>query len=578
MVSLFQRLKERKLVQWTLAYVAAAWALLQVVNLVGEQFAWPGVLLRSITVLLAFGFVAALIVAWYHGEKRQQRVTGMELLMLSALLLVAASALAAVRDDRIPATATSASSSENTPAPMVQQGSIAVLPFVNMSSDSEQEYFSDGITEDILTNLSRIGGLRVIARTSVMGYKGTTKKVREVGRELGVAHVLEGSVRRAGNRVKITAQLIDARTDNHLWADDYDIELTADNVFQIQADIARQIASALQMRLSAEDHGRIAQGGTRNLAAYDLYLHGRYFWNQRTEEGLAESIRFFESALAQDSSYALAFSGLADAYTVLGANGHRRPSEVIPKAEAAAAMSLRLDSTLAQPHAARGVILSQLRRRWQDAEAEFERAVRLNPGYATGHHWHAWNLVALGRTDQALAAMRRAQRLDPLSLVINLEVGNMLFYARRYPEAEQAYKYALKMDPHFHMAHASLAELYLETGAHPQALAALDRSQNRAGRYGTLPIRARVLARTQRHDEARQIVRELLAHSEREYVPPISIAAIYIDLGEMDLAFEWLYKALEIGDSQFVELRSAPKFDPIRSDPRFPALLRAAGL
>ncbi len=308
MNAIFERIQGRRLFQWAIAYVAGGWLLLELLGFVADNFGWPGSIVRGATVLLGVGFFVTLVLAWYHGEKGHQRVGGVELLMLAALLLIAGVAVRQVTESG----AAADDSSETVLAPplgaaSVEGASIAVLPFENQSAEPENEYFSDGITDDIITQLAKIGGLKVISKTSVMKYRDRgNKSLKEIGEELSVAAILEGGVRRVGDRVRINAQLIDARTDRHMWAETYDQELTAANIFAIQSDVALEIARALRATLAPEVSERIERAPTTSLEAYDLYARGRYLWGQQTRESLEESVDHFQRAIAIDSTYALA--------------------------------------------------------------------------------------------------------------------------------------------------------------------------------------------------------------------------------------------------------------------------------
>lgn len=441
MSSLLERLKQRKLVQWAFAYLAGAWVLLQVADTLGDNFDWPRVVFQSLTAALGVGFFAALILAWYHGEQGRQRVSGPELLILASVCLVGGGVIWLAGRDR-PESGEKTARAEQPAITAATDPSIAVLPFANLSESKENEYFSDGITDDILTNLSRIGGLRVISRTSAMKYKGTDKGLPEIARELGVAHVLEGSVRRAGDRVRITAQLINAKTDEHLWAETYDRDAT--DVFAIQTEIAERIASALQVRLSAGEQARLGQGGTADLAAYDLYLKAREEL-YRIEPGMTEVHATFESAIAlfrqaleQDPEYALAYAGLARAY--LSHPG--LPLEArYDSAVAFSQRAIQLSPSLPNGYVELGhAYLSRNPENPAQAAAEFRRALERDPNHVEAlagivdYEWGRLRLV------EALRSAKRVVALAPLDIEHHERVARLYENLGDFAAAEQWYR------------------------------------------------------------------------------------------------------------------------------------------
>ena len=576
---MLERLKERKLVQWALAYLAGAWVLLQVLDVLGDTYAWPSDLLRSIPVLLAIGFLAALVLAWYHGEKGQQRVSGPELLMISALLVIASAAVTFVRGDANVArgggsSATQAPTTTPTAAAPLQR-SVAVLPFTNLSESKENEYFSDGITEAILTNLAKVSDLKVISRTSVMQYKGTRKPLRQIGQELGVAHVLEGSVQRAGDRVRITAQLINARTDEHLWAENYDRELK--DIFAIQSEIAEQIAGALRTRLSAAERNRLATIPTSDSEAYELYLKGRFFWNQQTKADRRRALGLYQQALQRDSAFALVYAGLADLYADLAedADAHQNWA----RAKTAAQRALQLDSTLASPHNALGFIHHWYEWDFPAAEREFRRAVELDPAYAVARHDYGRFLTNMGRTDEGIREIWRAVELDPLTTWMRGGLGTALLQARRYDEAVQVGNATVELDPDARWGHGILWAAYLQKGMIPQALEAhRTMVASDPSHPGALATLAYIHARAGQVDEAQRLLAEVESSERARSEPPhLSMARAYAALGDRNAAFGWLERARRERDSDIPDVKIDPMLDPLRADPRFPALLKKVG-
>jgi serine/threonine-protein kinase len=450
--------------------------------------------------------------------------------------------------------------------------SIVVLPFVNLSADESNEYFADGMTEELINALSRVEGLRITSRTSAFSFKRTATNVRDIAAKLGVAWVLEGSVRKADNRLRITAQLIDVRDDSQRWSDTYERQL--DDVFAIQDEITRAIVTALSVRLTGSPARTLVAVPTGNLAAYQLYLQGRYLWNKRDEASLLRAIERFDQALAIDSNYALAHAGLADVYVILGGNGHRRPSEVFPKAKASIRRALELDASLWQPHATLGLILTQYDWDFEGALEQYQLAAQLNPNYSTVPHWRAWTLVALGRLEEALSEMRRAQALDPLSLTINSQIGTILYYLRRYDDADRAYRGALEIDPGFAMAHAYLAANHARRGQFDLALSEGRLASAQFGEESSIRTLGPIYAAVGQRKDAEAALTALGALSARAYVSDLDFAAIHALLGDRDEAFVWLERAVTARASDLFTIRVDPMWDSIRDDQRFDQVLR----
>jgi len=455
--------------------------------------------------------------------------------------------------------------------------SLAVLPLENLSGDPEQDYFVDGMTDALIADLAKISELRVISRTSMMSYKGTDKPLPEIARELNVDAVVEGSVVRAGGRVRITAQLIHAATDQHLWANSYEHEVR--DVLGLQSEVARAIAQEIQITVTPQEQARLASVRPVNPDAYEAYLKGRYHWNKRTEEGFRKAIDYFQEAIDIDPSYAVAYSGLADCYSLLADYGILRPEEAYPKAKAAAAKALEIDDTLAEAHASLAMAVWQYDWDRSRAAGEFQRAIELNPGYATARHWHALFLGRTGRLDEAIAEIKHAQELDPLSLIINTVTGMVFYWARQYDLAIEEYRKTLEMDPNFELAHYLLGWVYGQKGMYNEAIAELKHAETFAGGAPKHVARlAQVYAAAGMENEARKILDELNELSKRRYVPPCFFAIICAGLGEQDLAFAWLDRACAERDSYLLDLKVDPVYDGLRSDPRFDPLVRRIGL
>jgi TolB-like protein/DNA-binding winged helix-turn-helix (wHTH) protein/Tfp pilus assembly protein PilF len=449
---------------------------------------------------------------------------------------------------------------------------LAVLPFENLSGDPAQEYFSSGLTEEMITQLGRLEPERlgVIARTSAMQYKDAHKDVRQIGSELGVDYLLEGSVRRQGDRVRISAQLIQVSDQSHTWAEDYDRDLR--DILALQSEVAGAIAQQIRLKLTPEQHARLQNARPVNAEAYENYLKGRFFWNKRTVEGYQRAIEYFQRAVAQDPSYAQAYAGLADAYALFGswANSIMPRREAMGQARAAADKALRLDESLADAHASLGFVKMHYDWDFAGAEKEFQRAIALNPGYATAHHWYAYDLVAMARLDDALAQIRRAQQADPLSVIISRDVGEMLVFAGRDDEAIGQCRKALEMDSTFIHTHWVLAWAYLHKGQKKEFLEELQK----AGSPGNGSAAGILLALQGKGADAHSLIVRL----EKSYDSGLDRAGIYVALGEKDNALSALQKAFEDRVGGLIVMRFEPMFELIRSDPRFEQLERRVGV
>jgi TolB-like protein/Tfp pilus assembly protein PilF len=454
---------------------------------------------------------------------------------------------------------------------------IAVLPLSNIGLDKKDEYFADGMTEQLISTLSKIAGLGVIARTSMMRYKDTRKSIAEVGMELGVGTVVEGSIRKSGNKLRITVQLIDARREEPIWSQEYDRDLQ--DVFAVQSDIAHRIADALRVEVMHVEKRGIDKKATENTEAYEVYLRGRYFWNKRTQEGLKKAIGLFKTALRNDHDFALAYTGVADAYASLALLELVRPSEVFPKARAAAEKALRIDQELAEAHTSLGLVRFQYERDWLGAEKEFRKAIELNSNYALAHHFYADYLKAMGRFDEALAEIARAQELDPLSLAINTGVGHVLYLSRQYDRAILQYRKALELDPNFVQAHLWFGRPYLQKGMYREAISELRKAVELSGGSTiSLAVLGHADASAGDKEEAKKILATLAKRARRQYVPSYWIALIYTGLGDRSNAFLWLRRAYRERSSWLAWVKVEPRFDVLRSDKRFSSLLQKMGL
>jgi TolB-like protein len=455
--------------------------------------------------------------------------------------------------------------------------SLAVLPMENLSNDLSQEYFADGMTDELITALGTISGLRVISRTSIMPYKHSRRPLREIARELKIDAVVEGTVLRSGEQVRITAQLIRAAADEHLWSHSYQGDVR--DTLQLQDKVARDIAGHIRINLTAHEQVLLNDAKVVNPEAYDAYLKGRYFWNKRTEQGLKRAISYFDQAIAKDSDSAQAYSGLADSYALLGdwEYGGLPPKEAFPKAKAAAAKALKLDDNLGEAHASFALCLDLFDWDWKSAEVEFKRSMKLNPSYATAHQWYAWHLIILGRNKEGMAELRQAERLDPLSLIISADIADALLIAHQYDESIQQSRKTIEMDPSFAMAHYQLGQALVQVRRYNEAIRELQEAidLSRGNPICTSHL-AYVYAVSGRRNEAMKILDDLKNGSKQHYANAANIALIHAGLNERDQALMWLRKAYEQRFNPSILVR--PAFDTLRSDPRFQDLLRHLGL
>jgi TolB-like protein/Tfp pilus assembly protein PilF len=573
---LFRELKRRRVFHVAGVYAVACWLLVQTVAVAAPALGLPEWTTRLVIAFTFVAFPLALAGAWLvppragrpaavsvrdggtgaaPGLARYRRLT---VLLLGALASGAVGYVAFIRPAPPP------------PAPEAPPGSVMVLPFDNIGGDPEDEYFSDGVTEDILTQLAKVEGLKVISRTTAMRYKGTTKPPREIGAELGVATVLEGGVRMADGRVRVSVQLVDAGTEQHVWAETYDRELA--DIFAIQSDIARRIAGALKSALApATAAAAQAAAPTADMEAYRLYLRGRFFWNRRTEEGLRLAIRQFEEALARDPELALAHAGLADAYVVLPFHSTADRAVAHDTARSASERAIELDPRLGAPHAALGYV-HFWRREWAASGAAFRRALELSPGYATAHQWYAFLQAYLGQVDEAIATTRHALELDPLSAIINWNLAFLLQYARHWDAALEQYDRTLELDPGLVVAHEQVLRIHEYRRDFAAYVHGYERyaAAGGGGAFSAADVRTRYA-----EGGWPGVFRLLLDQPEGPTVTPLRRAEWHAALGEHDQALTLLEEEEAAGAP--VEIRSA-SFDVLRDEPRFRALTDRLGV
>jgi TolB-like protein/Flp pilus assembly protein TadD len=448
--------------------------------------------------------------------------------------------------------------------------SVAVLPFENLSGDPAQEYFTDGMTDAIVTELAQISSLRVISRTSMIRYKGTHKPLPEIAQEVNVDGIVEGAVVRSAERMRVDAQLIQATTDRHLWASTY--ERSIGDAAVLQSEIARAIANAIQIQLNPKEQAHLTQARSVDPQAYEFYLKGRYFWGKRTPASVQKSIDYFQQAIQKDPNYALAYAGMAEAYAT---RFDLSPAEQCSKAKAMATAALQMDEGLAEAHNALALCLFDFDD-WAGAEREFQRALALNPNYAQAHQWYAQYLMAMGRRDSAVEELKRAEKLDPLSLMISGGSGR---YGEQYDLIIESSRKKLELDPNNFRPYMQLGWAYAQKGMYREAIAAYQKAR---GFSDEVPNVLSGLGYTYgiwgKRAEALKILRELKALSKRRYVSPQNIALVYVGLGEKDLAFDWLQNAVTEHSMNLPSLRNEKEWASVRSDPRYAELLRRIGL
>ena len=454
--------------------------------------------------------------------------------------------------------------------------SIAVLPFKTLSAESGDEYQGMAMADALITRLSSTGQLTVRQTSAVLKYTGSHDPLA-AGREQGVDAVLDGNIQRDKDRVRVTVQLVRVSDGAPLWADRFDEKFT--NIFAVQDAISERVAQGLTLKLTGEEKKRLTRRYTENNEAYQAYLKGRFFWSKRTVPGFQKGAEFFQQAIEIDPSYALAYAGLADSYTLLGVYIALPPKEAFPKAKAAAEKALLIDNTLAEAHASLGAIKLFYEWDWRGAEQDFKRAMELNPSYPYAHQWNGLNLVALGRLDEAKEEMKRAQELDPLSLIINTNVGWVQYFARRPDEAIEQNRKTVEMDPNFARVHLRLGMAYVQKGMFQEAIAEYKKNLLLAGDDPyVISLLGYAYAVSGQHEEAKETLNQLQELQKKQYVPPYSIALIYTGLGEKDRAFEWLEKAFEDRSGAMIYLKVEPMLDRLRSDPRLSNLIQRLGL
>lgn len=569
--ALLTKLRKRRIIETLAAFIGGGWLIYEIVHWVlVAHYHLPEKLLDITIVTLLCALICALIWRWFSG--REPRKFKLELVLIPLVVLMTVLLdinlllhLKGPEPETIPASK--------------WKNSIAVLPFVDMSPQKDQEYFCDGMTEELINRLSNIRELRVPARTSVFSFKGKAEDIREIGRKLSVEKVLEGSIRKEDSQLRITVQLVNVSDSYHIWSETFDKELT--KVFAIQDEIALTIADKLKVTLLSDEKARLVKRSTENLEAYNLYLLGRYFFYQSTEESMNKAIRYFEQAIANDPRYALAYVWQANCHSVLYASGYLAPKESYPKAMEAVIKAIELDEELGEAHASLGYLRAFLDWDLADAEREFKRAVKLNPGSLDVYLFYSIYLSMTGRFEEAIAGFKRAVELDPASPETHVCLGGFGYYLEgRFDEAIAQIKKGLDIDPNFFLGQLFLASAYALKGMSREAVAQADKV---ISAWPTLEdaelfsFVGWVYAVSGRQEDARKFLNRMLDLRARRYVDAYLIGAVYAGLGEKDKAFEWLTKAYEEHAGQMIWIKVDPWIKNLRSDPRYKELLKKMG-
>ena len=578
LTNFFAELKRRNVYKVAVGYAVVGWLLIQVATQVFPFFEIPNWGVRLIVLLIVVGFPIALVIAWAFeltpgGIKRTEEADlvypGRSRGRAWIYVVISAGLLSAGLFFLGRYTAPNENKIGNVPAK-----SIAVLPFENLSRDPDNAYFAEGIQDEILTRLAKVADLKVISHTSTQRYKSSPDNLPQIAKELGVANILEGSVQKSQDQVRVNVQLINAATDAHLWADSFDRKLI--DIFAVESEIATKVADILKAKLTGAEQHAISMQPTRNTEAYQRYLKGRYFWNKRTGPDLQKAIDYFKQAIEKDPGYALAYVGLGDSYILLSGFGAAPPQDSFPLAEAAAKKALEIDDNLAEAHTTLGFILCVHHLNFADSIREFERAIALNPNYATAHHWFGDGpLLAVGQFDRAIAEGKRAVELDPLSVIITADLGADYLVARRYNEAIEQFHKAIDLDPRFYYAHWNLAQALEMKGDLRGALTEYKKAVELDDDPFVLALLGQAYAKVGQRDEALKILAQLPQIAAHRYVPSYSFALLHMTLGDKDKAIEWLERSYHDGAGlDIIFLKVDPMLDPLQKEPRFQALVQ----
>src|SRR5881296_3065753 len=576
----FGELKRRNVYKVAVAYAIVGWLLAQIATQIFPFLEIPNWVVRLVIVLIAIGFPIALVIAWAfeatpQGIKRteiadaiptaagQKKHAWIYVVVIGAAISMALFFLGRYTFGN---TTTAAAPNE------LSAKSIAVLPFDNLSRDPDNAFFAEGVQDEILTRLAKVADLKVIARTSTQRFKSAPPDLREIAKQLGVAHILEGSVQKVNDQVRVNVQLINAMTNAHLWAEIYDRKLS--DIFAVQSDIAKTVADTLQAKLSGSEKSSMAKTPTVNPEAYELYLKGRFFWNKRTGDDLRKSIEYLKQAIAKDPGYALAYAALADSYGLLRFYGGASPAESVVPAEAAAKKALELDDSLAEAHASLGLIATE-ELEVNRGVKELERAIQLNPNYATAHHWLGLAFATLRQSDRSIGELKRALELDPLSMIINADLSIIYLYARRYDAAEAQARKTLEIDSRSFVAHYYLGAALQLTSRLKEAIPEFQKAVELNNDPYSIAMLVQAYARNGQTDEARKLLAQLNEMAKSAEVPEYALAIAYTSLGEKERAIEALEHGFAGGNKSYLFLLPGdPFFDDLRGDPRFEALVQ----
>jgi len=580
----FSELKRRNVYKVAVAYAIVGWLLVQVATQVFPFLEIPNWVVRLVIALVVIGFPIALVIAWAfeatpEGIKRTEVADAMPVsaatrrkkhAWIYVVVIAAAISVALFFLGRYTAGNKSVASVPNE----LPAKSIAVLPFDNLSRDPDNAYFAEGVQEEILTRLAKVADLKVISRTSTQRFKSAPSDLREIAKQLGVMNIVEGSVQKANDQVRVNVQLINAMTDAHLWADTYDRKLI--DIFSVESEIAKTIADTLQVKLTGSEKQMMTAQPTTDTAAYELYHKGRSLWEKRTGDNIPKAIAFFQQAIERDPNYALAYAGLASAYILSPFYTGADRREAGSKAKEAALKALRLDPNLAEAHAALGKVLFFSEIDLAGATREYKRAIELKPNDADAHHWFSNDsLAALGQFDEAIAEGKRSVELDPLSIVINADLGETFFYARRFDESVAQLRKTLEIDPTSFYAHDNLGIALQAKGDLSGAIAEYEKAKQLSDNPAVATFWAQAKAHTGDKDAARRMLSELDQISQHREVPSYLRALLYLSLNNKDEALRWLEQGYEERyGSNICWINVDPLLDPLRGDPRFEALVK----
>jgi len=586
----FAELKRRNVYKVAIAYAVVGWLLIQIATQVFPFFEIPNWGIRLIVLLIAIGFPVALIIAWAfeltpegikraeavdEAEKRSRGAVWIYIVVIAAVLSVGLFVLGRYSAQR--SISNEVGAGERVPAPQVNQPisekSLAVLPFANLSGNPENAYFAAGIQDEIITRLAKIGQLKVISCLSTQRFKSAPDDLPAIANQLGVANILQGSVQRTADTVRVNVQLVKADTDNHLWADTFDRKLT--DVFQIESDIAKTIAEKLQAKLTGSEERALSIQPTADSEAHQLYLQGRYLWNRRTGQNLKKALSYFQQAVEKDPNFALAYTGIADSCALIPVYGAGTPKDYYPRAKAAAEKALQLDDRLAEAHTSMANVFFRYLELGKSV-SEFERSIQLNPNYPTAHQWYGrLTLLALGQFDHALVEAKRAVELDPVSPIGHTDVATVYMTERRYDEAIAELRNTLEMEPDFYWAHRQLGMALELKGSPAEAIVEYQRAAELNDDPRVLAFVGHAMASAGNQNEAREMLGKLTEIAKTRYISGYSFAVIHLALGEKDQALDWLEKdAREQTGFEINFIKVDPYLDSMRGDPRFEALVQ----